>query len=72
MRVRALDGFWHRDGRVIRPGDVLEMADDDALAAIQSGRAVAINPHEATAASDRERNRVCALLLRSDRTHRRM
>jgi len=65
VKLRATDGFWHH-GRVVRPGDLLELDDDDALNAIGCGRAVALNPADLKRAREAHNTEVVRLLTRRE------
>lgn len=63
MRIKATDGFGTAD-RVVRPGEVVDLPDADALSVLCAGKAEAVDPADVMRARDRENHRVVRVLGR--------
>lgn len=63
MKIRATDGFGTAD-RVVRPCEVVDLPDADALSVLCAGKAEACDPREVQRARDRENRRIVGVLGR--------
>jgi hypothetical protein len=60
--LRALDGFWS-GGKLIAPGETVELEAQDALDALATGRALCCHGNGAVANARAEANRECMATL---------